>query len=143
MDIDIKDEIKEIINRETKAWDNQNVELFLSIFHEDMVWPWPVENTDHDPIKWELYLGKFNYNRWKKIYTDFFNNNRLIHNHRKIIKINISKEADAAFSVVDIDTLWEDKNTNKKMHWIGRVSKTFVKTNGEWKLIMHTGVLKY
>ena len=38
-DIEIK--IKEIVDRETLAWDTQDVELLLTIFHPDMVWPWP------------------------------------------------------------------------------------------------------
>jgi hypothetical protein len=139
----VKEEIIEIVNRETRAWDTQDVELFLSIFHKDMVWPWPVKNTDHDPKNWELFLGKFDYDRWKKIYTLFFYENRLIYNHRKIIEIKLSKENDGAFAVVDIDTLWQNKNTNQKIHWLGRVSKTYVKVNDEWKLTMHTGVLKY
>lgn len=136
-------EIIEIINRETTAWDTQDVELFLSIFHKDMVWPWPVNNSDHDPFKWELYLGKFNYSRWKKIYMKFFKEHKLIHNNRKIVKITISDEKDAAFAIVDIDTLWENKNTKEKNHWIGRVSKTYARINEEWKMTMHTGVLKY
>jgi len=134
---------EEIINRETKAWDTQNVELFLTIFHKDMVWPWPANNADHDPINWKLFLGKFDYNRWKNIYTNFFNENRLIHNNRKIMKITISKENDGAFAIVDIDTLWKNKKTKEKNHWFGRVSKAYAKVNSKWKLTMHTGVLKY
>ncbi len=139
----MKEEIIEIVNRETKAWDTQDVELFLSLFHKDMVWPWPVNNTDHDPVNWELILGKFDYRRWKEIYTLFFSENRLIHNQRKIVEIKISKENDGAFAVVDIDTLWENIKTKEKEHWFGRVSKTYVKINGEWKLTMHTGALRY
>lgn len=139
----MQNEIIKIVNRETRAWDTQNVELFLSIFHEDMVWPWPVKNTDHDPIHWELFLGRFDYNRWKNIYTEFFKEYKLIHNHREIVKIKLSKENDGAFAVVDIDTLWENKKTKEKNHWFGRVSKTYTKVNNEWKLIMHTGVLTY
>lgn len=30
-------EIKEIVDRETKAWDTQNVDLLISISHPDMV----------------------------------------------------------------------------------------------------------
>jgi ketosteroid isomerase-like protein len=139
----MEQEIVEIINRETKAWDTQDVDLFLSIFHEDMVWPWPANNIDHDPVKWELFLGKFNYNRWKKIYLQFFNENKLIHNNREIVKIIVSEEGDGAFAVVDIDTLWEKSETHEKNHWFGRVSKTYAKINNEWRLTMHTGVLKY
>jgi len=32
-------EIIEIVNRETKVWDAQNVDQLISIFHPDMVWP--------------------------------------------------------------------------------------------------------
>jgi hypothetical protein len=30
-------EIKEIVDRETRAWDTKNVDLLISIFHPDMV----------------------------------------------------------------------------------------------------------
>ena len=43
-------EIVEIVNRETKAWNNQDVDLLISIFHPDMVWPWPRASQSHDPI---------------------------------------------------------------------------------------------
>ncbi len=33
--------IEELVDRETRAWDTQNVELLLSLIHPDMVWPWP------------------------------------------------------------------------------------------------------
>ncbi len=39
----IKQEIEEIVNRETRAWDTQDVELLMTIFHPDMVWPWPAD----------------------------------------------------------------------------------------------------
>src|SRR4028119_2309803 len=34
-------EIREIVDRETRAWDTQDAELLLSVFHPDMVWPCP------------------------------------------------------------------------------------------------------
>lgn len=58
----IKEEF-EIIERETTAWDTQNVRLLISIFHPDMVWPWPKTSKSHDPVHWELVLGKFNKKR--------------------------------------------------------------------------------
>jgi len=51
-------EITEIINRETRAWDTQDVNLLISIFHPDMVWPWPRTTQSHDPMDWEMVLGK-------------------------------------------------------------------------------------
>lgn len=139
----MENEIKEIVDRETRAWDTQDVNLFLSIFHKDMVWPWPSSNQDHDPINWELKMGKFNSKRWKERYTKFFQDNQLIHNKRKIEKINLSKEGDGAIAVVDIDTLWENRATHEQSHWFGRVSKVYTKTRNGWKLIMHTGALIY
>jgi len=61
---EVKKQIIEIVNRETKAWDTQDVNLLISIFHYDMVWPWPKTSKSHDPMEWELVLGKFNRKRW-------------------------------------------------------------------------------
>jgi ketosteroid isomerase-like protein len=139
---DIKKEIEEIVNRETRAWDTQNVDLLLTIFHPDMVWPWPKTPQSHDPIDWVLEIGRYNYKRWKNDYLKLFNTHRLAYNKREIKKIEISKEGDGAFAVVDIDTLWIDNNGNKN-HWKGRVCKVYTRLENEWKLIMHTGTLEY
>jgi len=139
---DVRKEIEEIVNRETKAWDTQDVNLLMTIFHPDMVWPWPRTNQSHDPMDWVLEIGRYNYNRWKKGWQELFDNCTLVHNKREIKKIAISKEGDGAFAVVDIDTLWMDSNNNKS-HWEGRVCKVYTKLQNEWKLIMHTGVLEY
>ncbi|MFW9991545.1 MAG: hypothetical protein ACFFD4_05760 [Candidatus Odinarchaeota archaeon] len=137
-------EIEEIVNRETRAWDTQDVELLLTIFHPDLVWPWPRTPQSHDPMDWVLEIGRFDHERWKKEYQELFNTHDLIHNHREIKKIVISKEKDGAFAVVDIDTLWIDRSGNKN-HWKGRVCKVYtrMKDSSEWKLTMHTGVLEY
>jgi len=37
----VKDEIQEMIDRETNAWDAKDAGALASIFHPDMVWPWP------------------------------------------------------------------------------------------------------
>ena len=52
--------IYEIVNRETRAWDTQDVELLVSVFHPDMVWPWPPSSTAHDPMEWVFVKGRFN-----------------------------------------------------------------------------------
>jgi ketosteroid isomerase-like protein len=57
-------------------------------------------------------------------------------------KIVVSEQRDGAFAVVDVDTLWRDKN-GKDFHWKGRACKGYTKVGGEWKLIMHTGLLNY
>lgn len=139
---DVKREIQEMVDRETKAWDTQDVDLLLTLFHPDMVWPWPRTAYSHDPIDWVFELGRFNYERWKKKYQELFNTYVLVHNKRETQKIEISQEGDGAFAVVDIDTLWQDAEGNKN-HWKGRVCKVYTKKGIKWKIIMHTGVLDY
>ena len=95
-------EIKEIVDRETRAWNEQNLDQLMSIFHPDMVWPWPRTPQSHDPMDWIFEVGRFNYDRWKKGWEDLFASYELVHNVRKIRKIDLSKEGDGAFVVVDI-----------------------------------------
>ena len=143
MELSLKDQIKEIVHRETDAWNTQDVEKLLSIFHQDMVWPWPITNKAHDPINWVMELGRFNHERWSSFYVNFFKAHELIYNKREIKKIEITKEGDGAFAVVDIDTQWKNKNSGDVMRWEGRVCKVYAKLDTQWKLTMHTGVLKY
>jgi hypothetical protein len=56
---DAGSEIREILDRATKAWDTQDAELLLSVFHPDMVWPWPKSPSSHDPMEWVLEWGRF------------------------------------------------------------------------------------
>ncbi len=139
---DILEEIKEIINRETRAWDIKDVELLLSIFHPEMVWVWPKNNLAYNPINWELPLGKFNHERWKLVYEKMFSQNKIIKNERNIVDIKTSKEGDGAFAIVDVDTIWEN-DKGERSHWFGRSGKTYTKVDNEWKLIAHHGLLKY
>lgn len=143
--VKIERQIEEIVHRETRARDTQDAELLMTIFHPDMVCPWPRTTQSHDPIDWVLELGRYDYDRWKKGFEDLFRTHRLNHNMREMIKIEVSKEGDGAFAVVDIDTLWvDDVDVRRaKNHWLGRVSKVYTKMANEWKLIMHTGVLDY
>jgi hypothetical protein len=46
--------------------DQQDLDMLISIFHPDMVWPWPRTSQSHDPIDWIFEIGRFNYERWKK-----------------------------------------------------------------------------
>ena len=138
----IVQEIQEIVDRETRAWDTQDVDLLLTIFHPDMVWPWPPHPQAHDPAEWVLEWGRFDYKRWKAGWQKLFDSHKLMHNKRKIVKITVSKEGDGALAVVDVDTLWRDQDGND-FHWLGRAGKVYTKIRDEWKLIMHTGVLEY
>jgi ketosteroid isomerase-like protein len=133
---DLVSEIEEIVNRETRGWDTQDTELLISVFHTDMVWPWPPTPQSHDPVDWVMEWGRYDYESWKRGWQE------LAHNRREIRKIEISKEGDGAFAVVDIDTLWIARDGSRN-HWQGRVCKVYSKVRGEWKLIMHTGVLDY
>lgn len=140
---EIEKKIEEIVNRETKAWDTQDVDLLMTIFHPDIVWPFPKTSHSHDPMEWYFELGRYDYERWKKGWKTLFDTHKLVHNKREIKKIEISKEGDGAFAVVDIDSLWIDSEGNKN-HWKGRVCKVYTRmSNNEWKLIMHTGALDY
>ena len=136
-------EIQEIVDRETRAWNDKNVELLLSVFHPDMVWPWPPSESAHDPLEWVWGMGRFNAARWRRSYEEFFAAHDLIHDRRKTIRIAISPEHDAAFAVVDVDTLWRKKADGSTSRWKGRACKVYTSVGGEWKMTMHTGLLDY
>jgi ketosteroid isomerase-like protein len=138
----MREQIEEIVHRETRAWDTQDVDLLLTIFHPDMVWPWPPDAHSHDPAGWVLEFGRFDAERWRRNWQALFDTHRLVHNRRSIEKILLSAEGDGAFAVVDVDTLWEDRQ-GKPFHWKGRACKVYTKVGGEWKLIAHTGLLDY
>jgi ketosteroid isomerase-like protein len=139
---DTNQQIEEIVNRETRAWDTQDVDLLLTIFHPDMVWPWPPNPQAHDPIDWVIDWGRYDHERWKSGWQNLFDTHRLAHNLRVIRKIEVSKEGDGAFAVVDIDTLWI-AHSGEQNHWQGRVCKVYTRMGDEWKMTMHTGVLDY
>jgi hypothetical protein len=141
--IEIIEEIIEIVNRETKAWNEKDLNLLLGIFHPDMVWVWPKTADSHDPADWETFMGRFDETRWGEVYSKMFSEYNLVHNNRSIVRVELTKEQDGAFAVVDIDTLWKSKKDKTAMHWLGRTCKTYVKTPGGWKMIAQTGTLKY
>ena len=152
----IEKEIGVLVDLETKGWDTKNTDLFLSIIHPDMAWPWPPTTDAHDPIDWVFIMGRFNWERWRKIWQDLFDSHDLIYNRRNTVKIEISNEEteeenevegneeDAAFAVVDIDTLWRHKITKNDSLWKGRVCKIYTKLQtGEWKFYFQTGALSF
>jgi len=123
---DIVAEIEEIVNRETRAWDTQDVDLLMTLFHPDMVWPWPPTAQDHDPLEWVLDWGHYDETRWRAGWQSLFATHKLIHNVRTLRKIVVSEQGDGAFAVVDVDTLWRD-NTGREQHWKGRAGKTYTR----------------
>jgi len=134
--------ITEIVERETRAWDTKDVTLLLSVFHPDMVWPWPSTPQSHDPVDWVFLMGRFDHARWSRIWQELFDTHTLIHNNRVIRKIVTTPEGDAGFAVVDVDTLWRDKRGGEQ-HWKGRACKAYARIGEEWKMTMHTGLLEY
>lgn len=137
-------QIQEMIDRETLAWNTQDAELLVSIFHQDMVWPWPMRNDVHNPLEWEFTQGRFNKERWQAGWQQLFDDFELIHNKRKTQKITISAEEDGAFAVVYVDTLWRHKESGGNFPWKGTAGKGYtLMPDGKWKLIYHTGLLEY
>jgi ketosteroid isomerase-like protein len=138
-----EDAIREIVDRETRAWDTQDVELLLGIFHPDFVWPWPPHAGAHDPVDWEWGMGRFDASRWRAVYSDLFAAHELVHNRRETRRVSVSAEGDGGFAVVDVDTLWRRREDGAEMRWQGRACKVYALVGGEWKLTMHTGLLAY
>lgn len=139
-----KQHIQALVDLETEGWNTKNPDLFLSMIHPDMVWPWPPTSDAHDPSQWIFVLGRFDRQRWRRNWQDIFDSHELEHNRRDTVKIEVSNEEDAAFAVVDIDTLWRHRETKEDLHWKGRVCKIYTKmSNGEWKFIFQTGALEY
>jgi ketosteroid isomerase-like protein len=138
----LEDEIREIVTRETRAWDTKDVALLLTIFHPDMVWPWPPDARSHDPATWVFRAGRYNYERWRANWQELFDTHELVHNRREIVKIVLTEEGDGAFAVVDVDTLWRDR-AGQDFRWRGRACKVYSKVGVEWKMTMHTGLLDY
>jgi len=139
---DIESEIQAIIDRETKAWDTQDVDLLISVFHPDMVWPWPPTAHDHNPIDWVMEWGRYDADRWRDGWQQLFDTHELVRNNRITRKIVISEQGDGAFAVVDIDTVWRDEN-GTEISWTGRTCKIYTRMIDEWKMIAQTGVLDY
>ncbi len=94
-----------MVDIETRGWDMKDPEPFLSMIHQDMAWPWPPAADAHDPIDWVFVMGRFDKERWRESWQGLFDTHDLIQNRRNTVKIEVSKVEDAAFAVVDIDTL--------------------------------------
>ena len=93
---DVRGEIEEIVNRETAAWDAQDAGLLLTVFHPDMVWPWPPDPASHDPADWVMPFGRFDAARWGRNWQELFDTHELVHNRRSIVRIEVSPEGDGA-----------------------------------------------
>jgi ketosteroid isomerase-like protein len=138
----VEDQIREMVDRETRAWDALDADKLVDLFHPDMVWPWPPEPTAHDPAQWILTQGRFDRERWRRGWETLFETHLLVHNRRDIVMIAVTPEGDGAFAVVDVDTLWQS-STGHPVHWKGRACKVYTLVRGEWKMIFQTGLLEY
>jgi ketosteroid isomerase-like protein len=136
-------EIQAMVDRETAAWNRQDAEALVAIFHPDMVWPWPPDSRSHDPNLWEFTQGRFNHDRWKAGWENLFQTHDLVHNRRHIVRIEVSVQGDGGLAVVDVDTLWRRKSDGSLTHWKGRACKGYSKVGESWLLIFHTGLLEY
>jgi ketosteroid isomerase-like protein len=138
----VEDQIREMVERETRAWDALDADALVDLFHPDMVWPWPPDATSHDPATWILTQGRFNRERWRRGWEHLFETHQLIHNKRDIVMIAVTPEGDGGFAVVDIDTLWR-RRSGHDFHWKGRTCKVYTLVSGQWKMIFQTGALEY
>jgi hypothetical protein len=82
----VRSEIEEIVDRETRAWDTGDVDLLLTVFHPDMVWPWPRTVRSHDPMDWVLEWGRYDPERWGRGWQELFDTHELVRNEREIRK---------------------------------------------------------
>ena len=120
--------IQSLVDRETDAWNNQDADTLVTLFHPDMVWPWPQNDHQHDPAHWVFPQGRYDRKRWKESWEELFRTHRLVHNNRRKVKIVVSDEGDGTFAVVDVDTLWRHRITGNLIHWKGRACKGYTKT---------------
>ena len=142
-EMSVENEIREMVDRETRAWDRQDAAALVELFHPDMVWPWPPHATAHDPAEWIFPQGRFDRARWQAGWEELFRSHELLHNVRRTVRIAVSAEGDGAFAVVDVDTLWRRRADGQPFHWLGRACKGYTRVGGKWLLIFHTGLLKY
>jgi ketosteroid isomerase-like protein len=132
--------IHRLVDEETKAWDAKDVGRLLALFHPDMVWPFPPTAMDHDPCTWVFELGRFCPIRWRESWSALFDSHDLIHNRRETVKVLPTHEGDGGMAVVDVDTLWRDKETGADFHWEGRAAKLYTRTQSGWRMIAHHGL---
>ncbi len=138
----VEAEIQEMVDRETRAWDDRDVDALLDLFHPDMVWPWPPAADRHDPVQWQFVLGRYDRRRWGENWRELFDNHALVRNRRRTVEIVPTDQGDGGFAVVDVDTLWRSAS-GEELHWLGRACKVYTKVDGRWLMIFQVGLLDY
>ena len=139
----VEQEIQAIVDAETAAWNARDADALVSLFHPDMVWPWPPHSAAHDPVQWVMPYGRFDRERWKRSWQELFQAHELVHNNRTTLRIAVSEQGDGAFAVVDVDTLWINRISRQPFHWKGRACKVYTKVGTRWLFIFQTGLLEY
>lgn len=135
--------IRTMVDRETTAWDEQDVETLLDLFHEDMVWAWPPTGYDHNPETWELELGRYDRGRWRESWQSLFDSHELAHNRREIREVSVDDGGTGGMAVVDIDTLWVHERSGETFHWEGRTTKLYARIEAGWKMTAQWGALQF
>ena len=139
----IEEQIQRQVDAETEAWNSRDADALVSLFHPDMVWPWPPNSGAHDPAGWVMPFGRFNRERWKAQWEELFRTHDLVQNLRRTVCIVVSEQGDAGFAVVDVDTLWRNRATGEDFRWKGRACKGYTRVRDHWLLSFHTGLLDY
>jgi hypothetical protein len=88
-------------------------------------------------------MGRFDASRWKADWNRLFDEFMLAHNRRETVRIEVSEQLDGGFAVVDVDTLWVNKQDQSEFRWSGRACKVYVKVEERWLFIHQTGLLQY
>lgn len=135
--------IRDMVDRETDAWNRLDADALVALFHPDMMWPWPRSETEHDPLSWTTGMGRFDADRWRASWQGLFDGSELISNEREILRVAVTPEGDGGFAVVDIDTRWRARDTGVETRWSGRVCKAYARCPDGWKMTMQTGALVY
>lgn len=139
----VEKQIQAVVDAETAAWNARDAEALVSLFHPDIVWPWPPDASAHDPTQWVMPFGRFDRKRWKRSWEELFESHELVHNKRQTLRIVVSEQSDGAFAVVDVDTLWRNRATGDLFHWKGRACKVYSKVGERWLFFFQTGLLNY
>jgi hypothetical protein len=87
--------------------------------------------------------GRYDAERWGSGWQELFDSYELVRNVRRIVRIEVSREGDGAFAVVDIDTLWRSRQDGSESHWVGRTCKAYARCETGWRMTMQTGALRY
>ncbi len=119
MEDDAVEAIVAMVNRETEAWNRKDADALVSLFHADMVWPWPSSPLSHDPAQWTTGMGRFDAGRWRSAWQALFDSHDLVSNHREIVRVEITPQRDAGFAVVALTPSGVAGQTASKIDGMG------------------------